>query len=135
MLSMFGEAFDEPDTYTAHQPSDAYLQAFLDDDTKIALAAFEEDRVVGGLVAYVLQKFESERSEIYIYDLAVAKPHRRCGIATRLIEQLQVLAREIGSYVIFVQADLPDAPALSLYEKLGWREDVCHFNIEPQLEP
>jgi aminoglycoside 3-N-acetyltransferase I len=33
--------------------------------------------VVGGIAAYELKKFEQERSEIYIYDLAVASEHRR----------------------------------------------------------
>jgi len=31
--------------------------------------------------------------------------------------------------VIFVQADLGDAPAIALYTKLGAREDVLHFDI------
>jgi aminoglycoside 3-N-acetyltransferase I len=31
--------------------------------------------------------------------------------------------------VIFVQADLVDAPAIALYTKLGIREDVLHFDI------
>ena len=131
MLAMFGEAFDERDTYTAQQPSDAYLQTFLGDDHKIALAALADGIVVAGLVAYVLQKFESERSEIYIYDLAVAEDHRRRGLATSLILHLQSIASDIGAYVIFVQADPPDAPAVALYEKLGTREDVFHFDIDP----
>jgi len=31
--------------------------------------------------------------------------------------------------VIFVQADLGDAPAIALYSKLGRREEVLHFDI------
>jgi len=41
------------------------------------------------LAAYELRKFEQERSEVYIYDLAVASAHRREGIATALIERLK----------------------------------------------
>ena len=85
--------------------------------------------MVGGLAAYVLDKFEQERSEVYIYDLAVAEPHRRSGIATALIEALKPIAAERGAYVIFVQADPVDAPAVALYSKLGQREDVLHFDI------
>lgn len=33
------------------------------------------------------------------------------------------------AYVIFVQADKGDAPAIALYTKLGRREDVLHFDI------
>jgi aminoglycoside 3-N-acetyltransferase I len=60
----------------------------------IALAALKHSMVVGGLVAYQFQKFEQERSEIYIYDLAVAEAPRRRGIATALIEELKKLAAE-----------------------------------------
>jgi aminoglycoside 3-N-acetyltransferase I len=34
-----------------------------------------------------------------------------------------------GAYVIFVQADLGDEPAIALYAKLGIREEVLHFDI------
>lgn len=131
MLSMFGEAFDDVPTYTANQPSDRHLSDLLSSDGFIALAAHEDDSVIGGLAAYVLPKFEQPRKEIYLYDLAVAESHRRRGVATALIGRLQRLARDLGAYVIFVQADHVDAPAVALYTKLGVREDVLHFDIAP----
>ena len=100
--------------------------AYLD---PTSLAALKADEVVGGLAAYELNKFEQERSEIYIYDLAVAEGHRRQGIATALIQELRKIAASRGAYVIFVQADLGDDPAIALYTKLGAREDVLHFDI------
>src|SRR5438105_10615418 len=130
MLTMFGEAFDEIDTYTKAVPSAAYLQRLLDSRPFIALAALKDSTVVGGLAAYELQKFERERSEIYIYDLAVAAVHRREGIATALIGELKTTAATRGAYVIFVQADRGNAPALALYTKLGTREAVLHFDIK-----
>ena len=134
MLAVFGEAFGEPDTYGARVPSDAYLRDLLGMPHFFALAALAGDEVVGGLCAYELQKFEQERSEIYIYDLAVLEGHRRKGVATGLIRELQRTARERGAYIIFVQADPPDEPAIRLYTSLGTREDVLHFDI-PVDEP
>ena len=129
VLSMFGEAFHEVETYRDAQPSTGYLERLLGRDTFIAVAAVEGDRVVGGVAAYVLPKFERERSEIYIYDLAVAQTHRRRGIATAMIAELQRFAALRRASVIFVQADYGDAPAIALYTKLGVREDVVHFDI------
>jgi aminoglycoside 3-N-acetyltransferase I len=129
LLAMFGEAFGEARTYVGNQPSAEYLQQLLGSDYFIALAALKDDEVIGGLAAYVLRKFEQERSEIYIYDLAVAAEHRRRGIATALIQELKDLAAARRAYVIFVQADLSDEPAIALYSKLGIREDVLHFDI------
>lgn len=129
LMAVFGDAFDERDTYLAAAPSDAYVRSLLAKPHVIALVALAGDEVVGGLVAYELEKFERARSEVYIYDLAVAEPHRRQGLATGLIRELQRIASERGAYVIFVQADPGDDPAIALYESLGRREDVHHFDI------
>ena len=136
LLTTFGEAFDEVDAYTANRPGADYLRRLLTDDTFIALAAVKRGEVVGGMAAYELRKFEQERSEIYIYDLAVASGHRREGIATALIEALKKIAAARGAYVIFVQADTgkEDEPAIALYTKLGRREDVLHFDISVEGE-
>ena len=131
LLSMFGEAFGEAATYTANPPREAYLRELLGGGGFIALAAVKGDAVVGGIAAYELRKFEQERSEIYIYDLAVAAAHRREGIATALVGKLKELAAARGAYVVFVQADRGDAAAIALYSKLGTREDVLHFDIAP----
>ena len=129
LLAMFGEAFEDVSTYQDAVPDDDYLAALLAKPQFIALAATSGDLVVGGLAAYVLDKFERDRREIYIYDLAVAGAHRRKGVATTLIKRLIAIASERRAYVIFVQADRGDEPAIKLYESLGTREDVHHFDI------
>jgi len=131
MLSMFGSAFDDAATYTSRQPDNEYLRRLLSSDTFVALVAVSGDEVIGGIAAYVLPKFEQARSELYIYDLAVANDHRRHGVATAMISELRKLAAERGVYVIFVQADTGDNAAIDLYTKLGVREDVLHFDIAP----
>src|SRR5437868_2698789 len=93
LLRVFGEAFEDVETYGGEPPSESYLRALLDKPHFIALVAFGEGEVVGGLAAYVLEKFERERSEVYIYDLAVAVPHRRRGVATQLIISLERIAK------------------------------------------
>ncbi len=129
LLATFGEAFEDADTYGKARPRPAYMRRLLGSADFIALAAMVEGEVVGGLASYVLHKFEQERSEIYIYDLAVSSAHRRQGIATALIGELCKIAKDRGAWVVFVQADHGDDPAVALYTKLGTREDVLHFDI------
>jgi aminoglycoside 3-N-acetyltransferase I len=131
LLVLFGTVFDDLDTYTGKPPSLRYLQRLLASDYFIALVALKDDEVVGGITAYELKKFEQERSEIYIYDLAVASTHRREGIATAMIEELKKIAAARGAYVIFVQSDIDveDQAAIALYTKMGKREDVLQFDI------
>ncbi len=129
LLQVFGQAFEDLDTYCQAPPGADYLKKLLSRDDFIALAAIKYGNVVGGLTAYQLHKYEQERSEIYIYDLAVASEHRRQGAATALIGELKAMASQQNAYVIFIQADYDDDPAIELYSKLGRRENVLHFDI------
>ena len=127
--ALFGEAFGDANTYGMEPPSDAYVKGLLAKEHVIVLVAISGEDVVGGLAAYELDKFERMRREVYIYDLAVATNYRRQGIATALIERLRDIAARRAAWVIYVQADYVDAPAIALYEKLGVREQVFHFDI------
>lgn len=130
LSEMFAEAFDEVELHRGKRPGAAWLERLLASDHFIALAALEGREVVGGIAAYELPKYEQARREIYLYDLAVAEAHRRKGIATALIMELRKVAASRGAYVIFVQADKGDDPAIALYSRLGTREDVLHFDID-----
>jgi len=130
-LTLFGRVFDEPDTYTAAMPSAGYRDRLLADSNFIALAALEDGKLVGALAAYVLVKYEQERSEIYIYDLAVDEARRREGLGEALVNETRRIAHDIGAWVVYVQADYVDPPAVALYTKLGAREEVLHFDMAP----
>lgn len=135
MNALFAEVFDDPASYVDRPPEDDYLDRLLARDEFIALAAWDGNTMIGALAAYELMKFEQQRSEIYIYDLAVREVWRRQGVATALIERLKPIAARNGAWVIYVQADPPDAPAVALYDKLGIREAVYHFDISPAACP
>ena len=127
--ALFGDVFAEPETYGAEPPTDEYLKDLLAKDHVVVLVASSGEEILGGLVAYELDKFERARREFYIYDLAVAEKHRRRHVATGLIEHLREIASTRGGWVVYVQADYGDDPAIALYEKLGTREEVLHFDI------
>ncbi len=127
--ALFARAFDEIETYAGAPPDDAYLTAWLAKPHVVIVVAVQDGAVIGGLVAYELEKFERARSEFYIYDLAVEAKHRRRGVASACIRRLQLVAAERGGSVIFVQADRPDDAAIALYETFGTAEDVLHFDI------
>lgn len=128
-MRLFADAFDEDETFSRAPPSDAYFEKLLTDDRFGFLVAKAAGAVVGALSAYELVKYEQERSEFYIYDLAVAEHFRRRGVATALIEALKPIARSAGAWVIFVQADREDEPAVALYRGLGIEEQPLHFDI------
>ena len=134
---LFGDAVGDRRTYGDEPPTDAYLKDLLGKEHVVVVVALAGDEVLGGLVAYELDKFERMRRELYLYDLAVAAGHRRRRSGTALIERLREIARRRGAWVIYVQADRGDDPAIALYGTFGTREDVLHFDIgvEPQPRP
>lgn len=125
---LYAEMFGE-EGYHGPPPGIDHLRRILSDEKFVPLVARIKGQMVGALAAYELVKFEAERSEFYVYDLAVREEHRRIGVATALIEELKTIARNRRAWVVFVQADPPDAPAVALYDKLGTREEVLHFDI------
>lgn len=129
VLRVFADSFEEEENFFSAPPGDAYLRRLLSDGRFVLLAAKSDGKVVGALSAYELMKYEQERSEFYIYDLAVAEPFRRRGIARSLIEALKPIARDAGAWVIFVQADRVDGPAVALYRSMGVEEQPLHFDL------
>ena len=130
---LFLEVFAD-EAYQGPLPPRDHLAKLLADPKFIALVARIDGKMVGALAGYELVKFDAARSEIYIYDLAVREEFRRRGVASALIEALKPIARECGAWMIFVQADPVDRPAVALYEKLGVREEVLHFDISPAAD-
>jgi aminoglycoside 3-N-acetyltransferase I len=130
LLRVFGDAFGEVDTYQGSVPSDDYLTRLLSKQHFITVVAMSGEDVVGGLAAYELDKFEQDRREIYIYDLAVVESHRRRGVATGIIGELGRIASQRNAYVVFVQADPEDGPAIALYESFGTKQTAYQFDIE-----
>lgn len=135
MNALFADVFEEPENYSDTPPSDGYAADWLANSDHIAIIADADGKAVGALAGYVLRKFEQERAELYIYDLAVAESHRRRGVATSMIEETRRVARKVGAWTVFVQADTTpdDAPAQALYRKFSSEEiTALHFDIEPR---
>jgi aminoglycoside 3-N-acetyltransferase I len=127
--ALFAVAFKSPEDYQNQPPTDDYLKGFLASGDHIVLAAMADEKVVGGLVAYCFPKFEQQRKEIYLYDLAVSSNHQRQGIGRQLMTELQKIAREIGAYVVFVQADEGDG-AIKFYQSLDPTESQRTRNFD-----
>jgi len=126
---LFADVFEDVENYATTIPSDEYVTSFLQDENNVVLVATLDEKMVGGLVAYVLTKFEMERKEVYLYDLAVSNKHQRMGIGRKLIEELKGITRSIGGYVVFVQADEGD-DAVAFYESLDPDENLRTRNFD-----
>jgi len=115
LFAMMADVFEEP----SERLRDAYLASILGRSDFWALAAFIGDEIVGGLTAHTLPMTRAERSEIFIYDIAVRKDQQRKGIGRRLVTALRESAAAGGITDLFVPADNEDLHALDFYRALG----------------
>lgn len=127
--ALFADVFQDPKSYAEHKPDHNYLTDFLSDEKHIVIVAEVDGRVVGGLVAYFLDKFEQQRREVFVYDVAVAADRQRQGIGKQLMDAVKVEAKKLGAYAVFLQADEGDA-AIHFYESLKPSENLKTRNFD-----
>ncbi len=127
LISLFDQVFEEP---ARPLLSEEALLARLADDRVWVLIAMDHNKVVGGLVGYELPKFETQRSELYLYDLAVASAYQGRGIGRGLIDALIAQVKSTDIWAVFVQADLGDEVPNALYQSYGYeQEKVHHYDL------
>lgn len=126
---LFGEVFGDSENYQTNKPNESYLAEYLQSKNHIVLIAENDDGIVGGLVAYVLHKFEQERKEVYVYDLAVATNAQRQGIGKLLMDEVRSIAKSEGAYIVYLQADEGD-DAIHFYRSLDPTEESATKNFD-----
>jgi len=126
LIRLFEEVFEMPDFSL---PGSTHLRSLLGNKSFLVFIAEKDNRVVGGLTAYVLEQYYSSQPLAYIYDLAVGRAHQRQGIGKKLVEAIHLYCKDNGFEEVFVQADKIDRHAVDFYRstKPTEEEDVFHF--------
>ena len=125
LIQVFEEVFEMKGF---QMPGEQYLQIQLAKDDFYVFVAMLEEKVVGGLTAYTLVQYYSERPLVYIYDLAVLDRYQRRGIGRKLMDEITAYCKESGVEEVFVQADQEDQHAIDFYQATGGiAEQVVHF--------
>jgi aminoglycoside 3-N-acetyltransferase I len=129
LIQLFNEVFEEKHTISIKE---SYLKKLLKKPGFIAYVLMYENRLAGGLTAYELPMYNTERDEIFIYDMAILPEFQRKGFGTELIESLKEYGRKNGISEIFVAAHEKDKHALDFYRSTGGKaEKVIHFVYDP----
>ena len=80
------------------------------------LVAVEDDQVVG----YIASQSSVDESDVM--NVAVHPDWRRKGIAEKLMESLVEALKSRGSHALTLEVRASNAPAIALYEKLGFSQ-------------
>ncbi|MER5944971.1 GNAT family N-acetyltransferase [Streptomyces sp. NPDC001904] len=83
-----------------------------------------------GFVSGVETVHPDKGREMFLYELAVAEPYRRRGIARALVRTLADLAAGLGCYGMWVGVDLDNDAALATYRSAGGaQEEPCQVVV------
>jgi ribosomal protein S18 acetylase RimI-like enzyme len=67
-------------------------------------------------------------------DLYVAPEHRRCGVATRLLDTAAEFARSCGATRLTLSTEITNREAQALYEARGWTRSMRFHVYNRQLD-
>jgi GNAT superfamily N-acetyltransferase len=95
------------------------MRLFLASPLNYLLVAVDDERAIGYLFAYELQRPDREQSMMFLYDITVIDECRKKGVGTALVERLKALCNNKHIMKMFVPTGRSNIPAVSLYEKTG----------------
>lgn len=126
LIGLFEKVFEMHDFVT---PDSRHLKGLLGREDFIGVVAKENEKVIGGLTAYILDQYYSTKPLAYVFDLAVLNEHQRKGIGKKLMKFITDYCQKQGFEEVFVQADRVDDYAVDFYRKTKPtnEEDVIHF--------
>ena len=128
LVRLFNMVFEEDENVIGTEKN---LLKLLGNSYFVAMVAFYENEIAGGLTAYELPMYYSDHSEIFLYDLAVRAEYQRMGIGKRLIHALKEYCVKNGINEFFVLAHEEDGHALEFYRSTGGKsEKVINFIYE-----
>jgi ribosomal protein S18 acetylase RimI-like enzyme len=108
-----------------HPPSAAAAGAYVRHRRNVFLLALEGERAVGFARGTVLIQLETERPQLFLYEVAVAARYRRRGVGSSLVERMKRIARQRGCDEMFVFTDDPrNTAAHRLYQATGGRTET-----------
>lgn len=96
------------------------ISQFLTDYNSVSLIAIDDDQIVGFIIAIIYPERRSSSGHVITLDVSLS--HRRKGVGTMLLEEMESIFIQKGVQVSVLEVREDNVPALSLYGKLGYRE-------------
>jgi GNAT superfamily N-acetyltransferase len=120
------------------RPVDAELTSEFLCDPRHHLSVGIEDGVVVGFASAVHYVHPDKPPELWINEVGVSPSHLRKGIATRVLNALLSVGRELGCTEAWVLTSETNAAARALYQSIGGVEApqiMVSFSLEPEPGP
>lgn len=146
MTAGMGEAAGDPDVVVARELTDGWAIGFAAANAVPDRHRRTHDRMLAGLrlpaafatlrrdgrpIAYGLAVVE--RGMVGLFDIVTLPAARRQGAGRRLVQALMAWGRDQGADRSYLQVVSGNAPAIALYDGLGFRPAYSyHYRLAPQ---
>lgn len=110
-------------------PSEAYVQQWLGNPQNHAWVAYQKGQLVGGLTAFSLPLYQTENSELFIYEVGVDEAFRQMGLGKALVHACLHFAQEQGYSCAYVGTEPDNGPARKLYQSTGGAEETVSWFV------
>ena len=105
--------------FRSSQVATDYMADLLADERNHLIAALVDQRPVGYVLGYELQRIDGRGPMMFLYEIEVAESHRRRGIGRALVEQLKRTCGERRFAKMFVLTEESNTAATALYGSTG----------------
>lgn len=109
---------------------EAWCQSFFREERNILIVALSDAEPIGYTIAYLLDRADRPSPMLLLYDIEVAKTHRKLGIGRAMIERLKAIAQEHDAYKMWVLTDSANRAGRVLYRSCGGTESGENLLIE-----
>jgi ribosomal protein S18 acetylase RimI-like enzyme len=106
-------------------------QTLRNPDYKVLVAELDGE-IVGFIDQWVLQDFTHGAKHSYINNLYVSSKHRRKGVASKLLRETMMNAKNMGVTEIHVTTRFDNKPAIRLYRTHGLVKE--HLQLEKEFK-
>ncbi len=127
-----------PDIYEKNEVlyTETFLNSFFQGEERVILLGLLDDEIIAYSFLELLNvqlPMMVERKYVYIHDFAVSKNHRHQGIATKMMEYIELHAISHGIFKIELAVHLFSEDAICLYEKRGFKPRAMRMEKELEL--
>ena len=111
-------------------PDDSWSEGMIleeiENDSAAFIVAEDGEKIVGCAMAWMIAPYECQ-----IGTIEVLPEYRRRGIALNFMQKLMKISRLLGIWDILLEVRVSNAPAIALYESLGFVKDGIRKNYYP----
>jgi ribosomal protein S18 acetylase RimI-like enzyme len=123
-IQQFNTLLDEDKVWDEEQ-----ARLFLSKSDNALFVAFFENREIGFVSAYRLQRFDNLKAEVFLYEIGVDEAFRRQGVGSLLISSIKKWATKVGAAEIWVLTEEDNKPAKLFYGATGGIEESINSTM------